>query len=60
MFYSIDFNAASLNLIEDAIIPDTHAPTRICLPRKSFNAIWAWILGQLPEHGVNGSDYVFR
>ena len=58
MFYSININAvpAVIYLIEDAVLPHTHSPTRTCSTRKFNDAIWTWIACQLAEHGIYASD----
>ena len=58
MFYSININAvpAVIYLIEDAVLPHTHSPTRSRTTRKFNDAIWTWIACQLTEHGIYASD----
>lgn len=58
MFYSININTvpAVIYLIEDAVLPHTHSPTRSRTTRKFNDAIWTWISCQLTEHGIYASD----
>ena len=45
MFYSINIDTipAVIYLIEDAVLPHTHPPTRSRPTRKFNDAIWTWI-----------------
>ena len=59
MFYAIDVDAASLYLIEDAVIADAYAPPETCPARKFDDAVRAWIFRQLLEQRVKAFDNVF-
>ncbi len=58
MFYSININAipAVIYLIEDAVLPHTHSPTRSRTTRKFNDAIWTWITCQLTQHSIYTPD----